>query len=97
MGLKDRLTTTGSPFSVANGGAVPTNVLATKLSTLHADPTGLPGYSLDGLNASTVSAQAAQYNDGVAGAQLPPPSLLDNTLTNSPMNPNHQYINNLPT
>ena len=98
MGLKDRLTTTGSPFSVANGGAVPTNVLATKLSTLHADPTGLPGYSLDGTNAVLVNGQYNAYLDGV-GNQIPLPSLLDTNGTVPPSTAGGQalpYLANLP-
>jgi len=95
MGLKDKLTTTGSPFSVANGGAISTNPLATKLSTLHADQAGISGYSLDGTGTPLVTSQTAQYNDGVPGANLPPPSILDDVLKN-PDNSNHTYWNNKP-
>jgi hypothetical protein len=91
MGLKDKLTTTGSPFSVANGGTIATNPLATKLSALHADPTGTPGYSLDGTGTPTITSQAAQYNDGIPGAILPPPALLDN-VQNNPDNPTKIYV-----
>ena len=91
MGLKDLLTTTGSPLSVANGGVVATNPLTTNLSTLHADPVGNPGYSLDGTGTSTITTQAALYNDGIPGANLPPPSLLDD-VQNNPDNPTHIYV-----
>ncbi len=91
MGLKNKLTTTGSPFSAANGGTIATNPLATKLSALHADPTGISGYSLDGTGTPQITAQAAQYNDGVAGVILPPPSDLDNVLKN-PDNPTKKYV-----
>jgi hypothetical protein len=91
MGLKDKLTTTGSPFSVANGGTIATNPLATKYSALHADKNGIPGYSLDGNGTPTITAQAAQYNDGIAGAILPPPSLLDD-VQNNPDNPTKIYV-----
>lgn len=95
MGLKNKLVTDGSPFSVANGGAIATNPLSTKLSALHADTTGLPGYSLDGTGTATITAQAAQYNDGVAGVILPPPSELDDIQKN-PDNSTHTYWNNKP-
>jgi hypothetical protein len=95
MGLKDKLTTTGSPFSAANGGTIATNPLATKLSALHADPTGISGYSLDGTGAIVINAQTAQYNDGIPGANLPPPALLDD-VSNNPDNANHTYWNNKP-
>ena len=95
MGLKTKLTTTGSPFSVANGGAIATNPLATKTSALHANPAGLSGYSLDGTGAIVINNQTAQYNDGIAGANLPTPSELDNVLKN-PDNSNHKYWDNKP-
>ena len=95
MGLKDKLTTTGSPFSVANGGNIATNPLSTKLSTLHASPDGIPGYSLDGTDASIINTQTAQYNDGIPGANLPPPSLLDD-VSNHSDNAKHTYWDNKP-
>ena len=95
MGLKDKLTTTGSPFSAANGGTIATNPLTTKLSALHADTTGLPGYSLDGTGTPLITAQAAQYNDGIVGANLPNPSLLDDVSKN-PDNSTHKYFDNKP-
>jgi hypothetical protein len=91
MGLKDKLTTTGSPFSVANGGVIATNPLTTKLSALHADASGLPGYSIDGTGTPLITAQAAQYNDGIAGVNLPPPSILDD-VQNNPDNPTKIYV-----
>lgn len=95
MGLQDKLTTTGSPLSAANGGNISTNPLATKLSALHADPIGTPGYSLDGTGAIIINNQTAQYNDGIPGAILPPPALLDDVLTN-PNNPAYTYWDHKP-
>ncbi len=95
MGLKDKLTTTGSPFSVANGGTISTNPLSTKLSALHADSTGISGYSLDGTGAIVINAQTAQYNDGIPGANLPPPSELDDVLKN-PDNATRRYEDRKP-
>lgn len=54
----------------------PENPLATDQSTLHADPTGQPGYSLNGNFAATVTKQYNQYDDGVANP-LPQPSKFD--------------------
>lgn len=89
MGLLTKLTNDGSPLSIANGGPVATNILATQQSKLHADGSN-PGYSLDGANFSTVNSQYQQYVDGVNNV-LPQPSQLDlNGITPS------QYINNLP-
>lgn len=90
MGLLNKLTTTGTPFSTGNGQTPSTNLGATTLSKLHADG-GAPGYSLDGSNFSTVNNAYQAYDDGVTNI-LPQPSQLDlNGAT-----PN-QYTNNLPT
>jgi hypothetical protein len=89
MGLLNKLTLQGSPYSIANGGPVATNILATQQSKLHADGSN-PGYSLNGANFSTVNSQYQQYVDGAPNV-LPQPSQLDiNGVTPS------QYINNLP-
>lgn len=89
MGLLDKLTTAGSPFSTGNGATPPTNPGATTLSKLHANG-NQPGYSIDGSDFSTVNAAFQAYNDGTNNV-LPQPSQLDlNGITPS------QYINNLP-
>lgn len=89
MGLLNKLQTAGSTFSIANGGQVATNPLATQQSKLHADGNA-PGYSVNGANASLVNSQYQQYVDGAPNI-LPQPSQLDlNGSTPS------QYINNLP-
>lgn len=89
MGLLNKLQNQGSILSIADGGAVPVNPLATRQSKLHANG-NLPGYSLNGSNVSEVNAQYHQYIDGVSNP-LPQPSRLDmNGSTPS------QYINNLP-
>ena len=89
MGLLTKLQTAGSTFSIANGGQVATNPLATRQSKLHADGNA-PGYSVNGANASLVNSQYQQYVDGAPNI-LPQPSQLDlNGSTPS------QYINNLP-
>lgn len=89
MGLLTKLQTAGSTFSIANGGQVATNPLATQQSKLHADGNA-PGYSVNGANASLVNNQYQQYVDGAPNI-LPQPSQLDlNGSTPS------QYINNLP-
>ncbi len=89
MSLIDKLTTKGSKLSVANGGPISVNPLATQQSKLHADG-DKPGYSVDGANASTVNSQYQQYNDGTTNI-LPRPSNLD-LNGKKPA----QYINNLP-
>jgi hypothetical protein len=89
MGLLTKLQTAGSTLSIANGGQVATNPLATQQSKLHADGNA-PGYSVNGANASLVNSQYQQYVDGAPNI-LPQPSQLDlNGSTPS------QYINNLP-
>ena len=90
MGLLTKLTTLGgSLLSVANGGAIAINPLATQQSKMHANG-NQPGYSVDGSQFSTVNPQYQQYNDGAVNV-LPQPSLLDlNGGTPT------QYLNNLP-
>jgi hypothetical protein len=83
MGLIDKLQNNGSPLSIANGGQVDTNPLATNQSKLHI-------YSLDGTGAQLINSQYQQYVDGVNNP-LPMPSQLDlNGVTPS------KYIDNLP-
>ena len=89
MGLLDKLTVTGTPYSYGNGTTPTVNPGATQLSILHADGSA-PGYSLDGTGFTTVNSAFQQYNDGVNNI-LPQPSQLDLNGTT----PN-QYINNLP-
>lgn len=89
MGLLTKLQTAGSTLSIANGGQVATNPLATQQSKLHADGNA-PGYSVNGANTSLVNSQYQQYVDGAPNI-LPQPTQLDlNGSTPS------QYINNLP-
>jgi hypothetical protein len=90
MGLLTKLTTLGgSPLSVANGGPIAVNPLATQQSKMHANG-NQPGYSVDGSQFSTVNPQYQQYNDGAANV-LPQPSVLDlNGATPT------EYISNLP-
>ena len=89
MGLLNKLQTQGSILSIANGGVVPVNPLATRQSKLHADG-NQPGYSLNGANVQTVNSQYQQYVDGTNNI-LPPPSQLD---LNGGIPT--QYLNNLP-
>ena len=80
MGLYDLLTKQGSDYSTYDGATPNINPLATRESTLHADPAGVPGYSLDGAGFSTVNKYYTQYdnNDARKGPNiLPKPSLLD--------------------
>lgn len=84
MGLLDKLTNQGSPLSIANGGSVATNPLATAQSKMH------DSYSINGTNASLVNSQFQQYVDGVTNV-LPQPSQLDlNGATPT------KYTDNLP-
>jgi hypothetical protein len=76
MDILTKLTTAGSTLSKYDGANIPTNTLATKLSDLHADPTGVPGYSLNGGFISVVNPQYASYDDGAVNI-LPRPSQLD--------------------
>jgi hypothetical protein len=89
MGLLDKLTTDGSPYSYQNGGTPPTNPGATQQSMLHANGSA-PGYSLNGSQYSSVNAAFQQYNDGYANV-LPQPSQLDRDGLTPP-----RYIDNLP-
>jgi len=89
MGLLNKLTTAGTPYSYNNGTTPITNPGATSLSKLHVDG-NQPGYSINGANFSNVNAAFQAYNDGVNNI-LPQPSQLDlDGATPS------QYINNLP-
>jgi hypothetical protein len=89
MGLLDKLSTAGSPYSYNNGSTPATNPGATTLSKLHADG-NQPSYSINGANFGDVNNAFQAYNDGINNV-LPQPSQLDlNGAT-----PN-QYINNLP-
>lgn len=90
MGLLTKLQLAGSILSVANGGPISTNPLATQASKMHASG-NLPGYSLNGNGVGTVNSQYQQYDDGAVNV-LPQPSLLDlNGATPT------EYLNNLPT
>lgn len=85
MGLLTLLTNTGSPLSIANGGPVAINPLATAQSKMHYE------YSINGANAQVVNTQYQQYVDGVNNI-LPKPSQLDLNGQTPP-----QYLNNLPS
>ena len=74
MGLLDKLNNQGSVLTAYDGKTPKINPLATKQSQLHANG-NQPGYSLDGSNASIVSADYTAYNDGYNNA-LPQPSQL---------------------
>jgi hypothetical protein len=76
MGLKNRLQQLGSSLTAYDGSNPPVNPLATNQSTLHAGASGQTGYSLSGVNASTVNGQYQQYQDGSPNS-LPQPSNLD--------------------
>lgn len=95
MGLKDLLSTQGSPLSYNNGTTPRINSLAGKQSKLHADGNAA-GYSLDGSDFSQVNSSYQAYNDGVVNF-LPQPSLLDinGQRPTSPLSdPNTPSINN---
>ena len=108
MGLYDKLTKGGTPFSITGNGSTPsTNPLATKDSKMHAD-NDAAGYSLSGQNASLVNSQYQQYVDGVPNF-LPQPSGLDinglkpitalkdpKTISINDSFSKGQYLNNLP-
>lgn len=89
MGLLDKLTTQGSPYSYGNGVTPTVNPGATQQSKLHADG-NQAGYSLDGSDFAVVNSAYQQYNDGVNNI-LPQPSQLDLNGTTPP-----RYIDNLP-
>ena len=100
MGLFDLLITDGSVLSTYDGATPPVNPLATQQSTMHADPSGKPGYSLDGADFKTVNKNYVEYdnNDPRKGPNLlPRPSLLDINGVNpvGPLrDPNTPPINN---
>lgn len=82
MGLLDKLTLQGgSPLSIANGGQVATNPLATNQSKLHI-------YSLDGTGAQLINSQYQQYVDGVVNPLPQPTQLERNNIS--------KYTDNLP-
>jgi hypothetical protein len=83
MGLKDKLETVGSVYSVNNGNVISPNPLSTKYSGLHYDfKNDKPGYSTIGFENESgtintqVNNQYVSYNDGVSNP-LPLPSNLD--------------------
>jgi len=89
MGIRNLLSTQGSPLSYNNGATPRINSLAGQQSKLHADGNA-PGYSLDGTDFSQVNAAYQAYHDGTSNP-LPMPSLLDlNGITPS------KYVDNLP-
>jgi len=89
MGLLDKLTTTGTPYSYNNGATPITNPGATSLSKLHVDGNE-PSYSINGANFADVNTAFQAYNDGVNNI-LPQPSQLDlDGVTPS------KYIDNIP-
>jgi hypothetical protein len=89
MGLLDKLTTTGTPYSYNNGTTPITNPGATTLSKLHVDGNE-PSYSINGSNFTDVNTAFQAYNDGVNNI-LPQPSQLDlDGVTPS------KYIDNIP-
>lgn len=75
MGLLDKLTTTGTPYSYNNGATPIVNPGATQLSKLHVDG-NQPSYSINGTNFADVNTAFQAYNDGVNN-MLPLPSQLD--------------------
>ncbi len=84
MGLLDKLTGQGSTLSKYDGNTPPINPLALKSSKLQGN------YSLDGSDASIVSAAYAQYEDGVLNP-IPQPSQLDLNGATPP-----KYLDNPP-
>lgn len=84
MSLLNKLTQNGSPLSIANGGTVAVNPLATQQSKMH------DSYSINGANASIVNSQFQQYVDGAPNV-LPQPSQLDINGLTPP-----KYTDNLP-
>jgi hypothetical protein len=108
MGLYDKLTQGGSPFSITGNGSTPsTNPLATKQSIMHAEG-DVASYSLNGANFPIVNSQYQQYVDGVPNL-LPQPSVLDidginpkgplkdpKTISLNNTFAKGEYLNNLP-
>ena len=97
MGLLNKLTVQGGSNLTAWDGTTPKiNPLATKQSRMHADPSGLPSYSLNGSNFPIVNAEYQTYEDG-DNNQLPQPSELDVngvTPTSALKDPGVSSINN---
>ena len=89
MGLLDKLTTAGSPYSYGSGTTPTVNPGATQQSKLHTDG-NQPGYSINGSGFSTVNAAFQAYNDGVNNILLQPSQLDLSVVT--PV----QYTDNLP-
>lgn len=75
MGLLDKLTTAGSPYSYGDGTTPITNPGATRSSKLHVDGSE-PSYSINGANFTDVNTAFQAYNDGYTNS-LPLPSQLD--------------------
>ena len=102
MGLKDKLFTAGSPYSIANGTLPATNPLATDTSNLHYNPaTNNVGYSVDGNTASnTAVTDYASYVDGITNP-IPAPTKLDlndpTSIATWRNTPGDGYLDNLPT
>jgi hypothetical protein len=86
MSLLNKLTQTGSPYSITG------NILATNQSKLHADGSQV-SYSVNGANQSTVNAAYQGYVDGTPNI-LPQPSQLD--YNNGVIPNSDQYLLNLP-
>jgi hypothetical protein len=92
MGLLDRLTQGGSPYSITGNGQTPsTNVGATQQSKLHASGEEA-GYSLNGNFTQEVNAAYVSYVDGMPNI-LPQPSQLD---LNGGLPGYGEYRNNAP-
>jgi hypothetical protein len=101
MGLLDMLLNQGSPLSIANGGPVPINPLATPQSILHGAGGTQAGYSTTGAGGTQLIIDFNSYVDGVNNS-LPQPSQLDieNGVINTPQYnftqtylPGNQYTN----
>jgi len=86
MGLKDKLLTDESNYSLLNGTNGTTNPLAEASSTLHSDGTEAKSYSLNGSNQSVVNTGYQQYDTGTPNL-LPSPSTydLDGMIPSSPL------------
>ena len=99
MGLLDKLTQGGSPYSITGNGSTPaTNVGSTNQSKLHASGEEA-GYSLNGNFTQEVNAAYVSYVDGFPNA-LPQPSQLDlngtqptGPLSGAPIAINNSFIN----
>ena len=81
MGLLEMLTANKSTLTPFSGETPKTNPLATAQSSLHADPSGAPGYSLTGANPIEINNSYQSYLDGTSNI-LPQPSQLDLGGTN---------------